>query len=639
MWLWSRGRSWFEAAVRRLLSHLDPRAPIVYQRSAVSGHLVGIVASQDREHVRSIAEHMGYKVDPADPSQLRYLWAGLTLLFVELSVDQSDGVDELTEEISLPGWVSYLLVGALLGTFGWVYLPSPAGAVVACGVLAVFGGFLVGFVFIPSPLASYCDHVRLGTPIGDREEIEGHRTVDVDTYQASCIGPPLTALVGGFTATGPVFLTGLPILAREIRQSPYVDLSMVDTWFVFPLAGAVWMLGFWGLGFSIGMFVYTFENESTRIKVFPFDLVARIPTPVPELSGGYFSLLGLAIVPLVALTNSSFLLPAAYRLSSLRLWAYFMLPATIITMTLPVFLYWWVVQNREYVYTRTLGNLSDVSSGWRRGGIGLLTIGASGLLLWSLSEFLRKFWSYLGAPLLNQNLLPVLEKPFLVALLIVSLLPACYVVLGVGIQTVAHLGGLTWTVVRSVPVGETPFAGIPVRMTPDEAPQAAAVAIGPWRAVVISQGLYDQLDDRAAFAGLLAHEEAHFKREDSLVSDAQMSTVIPILAAITLTGKNVFYALADYRSREMAADDYAVDKVGREPLLRALDQIRGESNSSSMGASFVPLVSAYTPGTMAGPPSVRAAIERYFGLLFGRFALIRAHPSPADRRDRLETDD
>lgn len=59
MWLWSRGRSWFEAAARRLLSHLDPRDPIVYQRSAVSGHLVGIVVSQDREHVRSVAEHMG----------------------------------------------------------------------------------------------------------------------------------------------------------------------------------------------------------------------------------------------------------------------------------------------------------------------------------------------------------------------------------------------------------------------------------------------------------------------------------------------------------------------------------------------------------------------------------------------------
>jgi hypothetical protein len=66
---------------------------------------------------------------------------------------------------------------------------------------------------------------------------------------------------------------------------------MVRTWLVVPLVGAVWMVGFWALGFLLGSAVYAFESEETRIRVFPLDLVARLQGPTPENTGGYLSFL------------------------------------------------------------------------------------------------------------------------------------------------------------------------------------------------------------------------------------------------------------------------------------------------------------------------------------------------------------
>jgi Zn-dependent protease with chaperone function len=605
----------------------------------VEGKLPGALKSNDLRTVMALAEQSGYEPRPGSDDEFQLVPFNTTILTLRLTVEEArdDAKERIQEEIFLSGWTIYFLAFAIFTVFVWGYLPGVLGPIVAVLSLVIFGGFLSGFVIIHSPLAQYLDHVRMDDTKEDENGANSRlQTVDPATYQTSCIGPPLTALLAGFAATGPVFISGIPVLLSEVEQSPHVSFGMIDTWILFPAIGAVWMLGFWALGFVIGLFIYTFEDDATRIQVFPFDLVSRIRTPVPELSGGYFALLGLAIIPLFALTESSFILPATYRLSSRRLWAYFMLPATIIGATLPVFLYWWVVQNREYVYARTLGRLSELSSPRQRIGVALLTMGTSLFFVWILSRFMTKFWSYLGAPIANLNLLPPLEKPFLVGLLIVSALPAVYMLLGVFYQSLSHLIGLVLAIKNSKPIGESPREEYQVRLIDTPTPRAFAMAIGPWRSIVVSKGLRVRLKrDEDAFTALLVHEEAHLNRGDGWISDAQLSTLLPIIGLMTATGKNILYALADFRSRENAADDHAAEVVSIEALDRALETFDTGGDPSTAGAPFLPVPGIHTPGTLGRPESIQSAFERYFGLLYGNFALVRAHPDPMERRLRL----
>ena len=211
-------RSSADTVVTRLAQHLDPRTSVVYQRSAVAGQLPGALSMLDRESVTEVAETLGYSSVGDEEPTFRRDWNDITLLWLDLRVEETaDGRELLQEEISFPGWMTYVVFAAFLTLFVWIYLPGRLGAAVAVAALVVFGGLLTGFVLLPSPLAQYVDLVRDGKPIGNREEVERLRTIAPDTYQASCIGPPLTALLGGFAATGPIFLTGFPILAREIR--------------------------------------------------------------------------------------------------------------------------------------------------------------------------------------------------------------------------------------------------------------------------------------------------------------------------------------------------------------------------------------------------------------------------------------
>lgn len=619
------------ATLRRGQSLLDPRTRVVYYRAVVDGRLPGAIESNDAASVAQLARAADYE-RVGDREFDHSVW-GVPLGRLRLRAESDGGTPRLVQEFSLSGWVAYVLLGAVLATFFWIYLPFPIGWILLAVTFSVFGSFLVGFLFVPSPLARYLDILRSEEEydLGD----DRVQTLDPATYRASCVGPPAVALLGGLTATGPVFLTGLPILLREVRRSPYIATQSVDTWLVFPAVGAAWMLGFWALGLTVGLFVYTFEEETTRIRLFPFDLLARASTPIPELTGGYLSLFGLATTPVVALTQSSFLLPAAHRLSSLRTVAYFFLPATILAATLPVFLYWWVIHNREYVYGMTLDQLGEIESPRRRFAVAVVVSIASSVFAVSLVLFFQKFRSYLVAPILNQNPEPVLQLPFVVGILLVSLLPAAYLLVGVGYQAVDFVVGTFVVWLRSVPVGRTPNGGVQVRFTDTEEPRVQAVAVGPVRFVVVSRGAWRKVsEDREAFAALLAHEEAHLRNKGLSPSDAQIASILSVVGTVTLTGKNILYALADFRQREDEADDYAAAVTSERAVQRAIQYL--DDSDRPVSPPSVSLLIRSGPGSLAAPNSVDAAVERYFGLLFGDFALTRVHRNRPERLARLE---
>ncbi|WP_164471748.1 M48 family metalloprotease [Halosimplex salinum] len=604
----------------------------------------------DQPNIEERARQVGYQ--PTETAcEYQHRWLLVTLRFVTEQADGS-GTALFREEIEAPGIFSAALTVAFLSTFIWVYLPDPFGLLLLGTAVLVFAALLTGFLFVPSPLARYVDeyHTEMsdddtgGESVGINlpaiaeqpppDAVSEYSVLDPQSYRCSCIGPSMTALLGGLVASGPVFLAGMPLLFSTIRDSIYVDIQMFRTWFVVPLLGASWMLGFWVVGCLLGAFIYAFEADETQIKIFPFDLVTRVSGPTPELTGGYFLLLGIAGVPLIALSNSYFLLPAIYRFSPARQWIYFLFPPTVMAASLPVFIYWWVVQNREYVSRRTIERLSNLSS--IRGRIAVACVGTvfSYAVALSLVGVVRKYWSYLGGPLLNQNPLPVLEKPVLLVIILASMSPAVYLLLGVTYQVCSHFVLVGRAFVESTIVGESPHLNQPVRLIPEAAPRAFTLALGPWQYIFVTTGLRKQLSSRQEFTAIIAHEEGHLDTDESLLSDAQLGTLLPVLGMFTLTGKSVLYALANYRDRETAADDYAASRVGAEPLIDALDQLRS-TDEGSPGAALVSVPAVQTPGTLARPTNTLQALERYFGLLFGSFALTRAHPSIDDRKRRL----
>lgn len=116
--------------------------------------------------------------------------------------------------------------------------------------------------------------------------------------------------------------------------------------------------------------------------------------------------------------------------------------------------------------------------------------------------------------------------------------------------------------------------------------------------------------DNDEIRAVIAHEQKHIQNRDALIA-----FYAPILGLVLMTGQNVFYSLFDFREREFEADKYAVEKVGcEEPVKQALDKLDTENE----GRKPVNL------------------LERYFGLFYGAFALSKAHPTLAERKDRID---
>ncbi len=592
----------------------------------------------DQPRIEDQADDLGY--EPTDSGEwIRRSWPpGAVVRWERTSeeVTTPDGSTKrqyvLTETIGLSiSWLWALFVASILALC-WIYLP--AGHFVWAACVGTYFAFSSAFAIYPSPLDSYLDHLR-------DPDTTIETALSPQDYKTSCVGPSLTALLSGIAVCGPLFVAGLPLLVSEIRTATTVDSAEVTSWIGVLVTGGLWMAAFCLISLGVGLLIYLYEDADVRIRVFPFDLLARSSLPTPELSGGYLTLLVVAIIPVFALTHSTFLLPVVNRLTTTEMVLYFLTPPTLLIASLLFFLHWWVIRNRQYVYDRTIDRLSHRKSVSQKVGTMITLTVASYFLFYTTVSFFEKFQAYLVWPVLNRNPLPILDTPVLVFVLLVALLPASYFFLGLSYQLIDFVRLLWKTYVTATPVATTPRVDATRRVLDSDDVDAYALGVGPLRTVVVSSHVEDLLTDDE-FDAIVAHEEGHLDPDanEYWLSDGTVSLIAPILGTLTLTGKNIVYALLDFRDRERAADRYAANRTSPEALASALETLDDATGAETTpaAASFVPAATPISFVPAARPRSTREALERYFGLLFGSFALVRAHPDISERLSALDGD-
>lgn len=136
-------------------------------------------------------------------------------------------------------------------------------------------------------------------------------------------------------------------------------------------------------------------------------------------------------------------------------------------------------------------------------------------------------------------------------------------------------------------------------------------------------------------AAVLAHEDAH----TSVYKDGLFSVYSPLIAGITLVGRNVLLAALDFRAREFRADQHAAAVTSATAIADALRTI-DHQQSKERAAQFTTAASqqrmpassfsSFVPATDQGTPT-----DRVFGLLYGWYTMTSAHPTVEERIDRL----
>lgn len=177
-------------------------------------------------------------------------------------------------------------------------------------------------------------------------------------------------------------------------------------------------------------------------------------------------------------------------------------------------------------------------------------------------------------------------------------------------------------------------APVYVRPTDDVVVEAVAPLWGP-DYVLVSTGLLDKVKDPGERRALLAHEQSHLD-----YGDARLGLVLPVVGALTLTGRNVLFDLYNIRTREHRADLTAARSDIATPndvvdVLTRLDDLddRIEASRATAGAFGAAAAPFRSIGSDAG--LLPAPVTRTFALFFGTFALTGVHPTFAERRKRV----
>jgi len=145
--------------------------------------------------------------------------------------------------------------------------------------------------------------------------------------------------------------------------------------------------------------------------------------------------------------------------------------------------------------------------------------------------------------------------------------------------------------------------------------------------ILISNGVINSLDD-PEIAAVLAHEEAHLKHRE-----ARLALLIAILSPLVFTGKNILYAILDFRAREYRADECAVSRLGdRKQVVDALEALQ-RVKISSLETQFSGVTPTLVP--MDADDDDSSIVTRVFGFYYGNFAFSQVHPDLESRQDEL----
>lgn len=156
---------------------------------------------------------------------------------------------------------------------------------------------------------------------------------------------------------------------------------------------------------------------------------------------------------------------------------------------------------------------------------------------------------------------------------------------------------------------------VPVRVL-----QTPGIVAHPFRAptgqeaVLLSRGVLDELDEDELEA-VISHELYHLRNRD--LSRNAVATLFGLLVG----GRNALVAVYDYPKIERKADEYAVSRVGADPLVRALRRL---DSMRSLSVARPGVVGEYERrGTWL--------ISAPYHVLFGSVLLENAHASVDER--------
>ncbi len=248
-----------------------------------------------------------------------------------------------------------------------------------------------------------------------------------------------------------------------------------------------------------------------------------------------------------------------------------------------------------------------------------------------------------------------------VMLVVVVLAPVLVVAVGWVYHVLADAAAGVSALLAASPVATpAPIDGaepaVAVRVADLGAPVLWPVAIpGVARFVVVDRTVYEELagDELAA---ALAHEAYHLRGDPAL-------SVIATLGAVAVGGRNALLSFFDYPAVERAADDFAADLVGADPLVRALRRLErlraggvagGTPGLAEMGGDEAPGLPETDSNRAAdlhdrtalrrvreelSPSTVAALVVAPYRLLFGSVLLDAAHEDVDRRIARLSGED
>jgi Zn-dependent protease with chaperone function len=229
------------------------------------------------------------------------------------------------------------------------------------------------------------------------------------------------------------------------------------------------------------------------------------------------------------------------------------------------------------------------------------------------------------------HFLSIFPDLFGVAIVAVSALPAVFLLAGFCYQLWSFVSG-TISLWRRLEKQESLVSyqtKAPVYVLDYEGYFAGASSVIWKDFIVVSEGLVKKCSPGELDA-IVAHEEAHIVNGDS-----KLAASTALLSPLVLVGRNVVYAILDYRVRETQADDYAVERTSREQLKNALERLQSLKVEEKIGERerFEEVTPTMTSIREAEEPD--SFFTRYFDSFFGNYAVSEVHLSITDRLDRL----
>uniref|UniRef100_UPI0015EEA5C0 M48 family metalloprotease n=1 Tax=Halorhabdus salina TaxID=2750670 RepID=UPI0015EEA5C0 len=246
------------------------------------------------------------------------------------------------------------------------------------------------------------------------------------------------------------------------------------------------------------------------------------------------------------------------------------------------------------------------------------------------SKRLRVFWSILVigiSYLLLGSLLFVLyfyrhaffnltEGFYLALVAVIAVSPISYFIVGLLYQTVHWLKEKFELIQYSKPLERDLDTSAHVYEIEDVKDSPASLSTGLNDYIFIpSEFLDGQIFDKEELKAIVAHEEKHLRSREAL-----LFFYIPLISILLFTGQNVIYSLLNFREREFQADQYAKNKVGRGPIISALqttnhiDTVKNAEDSKA------------------------TEWQENFGIFYGTYTHSEAHPDPEERVNRLKSE-